>query len=165
MFPLANSRVLIKHSLLNPVLKVDAISGRVNQNEKRLETASTLFNAFDPSEPIGNLSGNLPHWRQDGATYFVTFRTTDSLPKQKIQQWLAECAEWLNQNPEPHSEAQRQEYWERFPARSNIGLIKVTGRVNWPIPNRATSSNLRWDTSPVIVMNSVIRSSCPIMCM
>jgi hypothetical protein len=25
--------------------------------------------------------GRLPHWEQDNATYFVTFRLTDSLPK------------------------------------------------------------------------------------
>jgi len=115
-------RFALEHWLLNQAPNVDAISGRVGQNEKRRDAASTLFNAFDPSEPIGKLSGNLPHWRQDGATYFVTFRTTDSLPKQKIQQWVAERAEWLNQNPEPHSETQRQGYWERFPARFQYWL-------------------------------------------
>ena len=39
--------------------------------------AFTFFNAFDPAEPVGNVTGNLPHWRQRGATYFVTFRTAD----------------------------------------------------------------------------------------
>jgi type I restriction enzyme R subunit len=97
--------------------KVDAISGRVSQKEKRLEAASTLFRAFDPSESIGTLTGNLPHWRQDGATHFVTFRTADSLPQGRLQQWLEERAEWLQKNPEPHNEAQRREYWECFPAR------------------------------------------------
>jgi hypothetical protein len=29
---------------------------------------------FDPNEPIENAAGNLPHWRQEGVTYFVTFR-------------------------------------------------------------------------------------------
>ena len=112
---------------MNQALKVDAISGRVGQNEKRRDAASTLFNAFDPSEPIGNLSGNLPHWRQDGATYFVTFRTADSLPREKLQQWLHEREAWLRKNPEPHSEAQRQEYWERFPARFQYWLDQGYG--------------------------------------
>jgi REP element-mobilizing transposase RayT len=98
-------------------VKVDATSSRVAQDEKRLEAASTLFNAFDPSESVAHLSGNLPHWRQESRTYFVTFRTADSLPQEKLDQWLTQRAEWLHSNPEPHSEAQRREYWERFPAR------------------------------------------------
>jgi type I restriction enzyme R subunit len=86
-----------------------------------------LFNAFDPSEPIGDLSGNLPHWRQDGTTYFVTFRTADSLPRGKLLQWLEDRATWLQRNPEPHSEAQRHEYWERFPARFQYWLDQGHG--------------------------------------
>ncbi len=72
---------------------------------------------FDPTAPIANLDGNLPHWRQEGATYFVTFRTADSLPKAKLDHWLAERADWLTQNPEPHSPAQKRDYWMRFPER------------------------------------------------
>jgi REP element-mobilizing transposase RayT len=88
-------------------------------SRKRLEAASTsaLFHPFDAAEPIANLSGNLPHWRQDGTTYFVTFRTADSLPKQKLREWEAERAEWLFSHPEPHSAADRKEYFERFPQR------------------------------------------------
>ena len=37
----------------------------------------------------------LPHWRQDGCTYFVTFRTSDSLPKEVMDHWLKRRAEWL----------------------------------------------------------------------
>jgi REP element-mobilizing transposase RayT len=29
---------------------------------------------------------HLPHWRQDGATYFVTFRLADSLPQRKLHE-------------------------------------------------------------------------------
>jgi REP element-mobilizing transposase RayT len=108
--------------------KVDATSSRVSQKEKRQDAASTfLFNAFDPDEPIGNLAGNLPHWRQDGATYFVTFRTADSLPQEKLRQWLEERSEWLRKNPGPHSETQRREYWERFPARFQYWLDQGHG--------------------------------------
>jgi REP element-mobilizing transposase RayT len=118
------------------VVNVDAASGRVEQTPKRLEAASTFFNAFDPSEPVGNLSGNLPHWRQDGATYFITYRTADSLPKEKLQQWLDERAKWLRENPEPHSESQRGEYWERFPVRFQAWLDQgyggcVLGRIEF----------------------------------
>jgi REP element-mobilizing transposase RayT len=63
------------------------------------------------------LSGNLPHWRQEGVTYFVTFRTADSLPQERLQEWLDERRQWLLDNPEPYSEAQRHDYWERFSVR------------------------------------------------
>jgi REP element-mobilizing transposase RayT len=110
--------------------KVDATSSRVSfktKSDKRLEAASTFFNPFDPSEPIANLYGNLPHWRQDGATYFVTFRTADSLPQEKLRRWLEERSEWMRKNPEPHSETQRHEYWERFPARFQYWLDQGYG--------------------------------------
>ena len=43
--------------------------------------AEFIFGAFDPRRPVGYVQGgNLPHWRQDGATYFVTWRTADSIP-------------------------------------------------------------------------------------
>jgi REP element-mobilizing transposase RayT len=98
-------------------IEVDATSGRVPPKIKRRDVASTLLNAFDPSESIGSLSGNLPHWRQDGTTYFVTLRTADSLPQSKLQQWLKERAEWLGKNSEPLAQSKRYEYWLRFPAR------------------------------------------------
>jgi REP element-mobilizing transposase RayT len=108
--------------------KVDAASGRVMETDKRRDAASTfLFNAFDPAEPIGYLAGNLPHWRQEGVTYFVTFRAADSLPQVKLQQWLDERSEWLRKNPEPHSETQRREYWELFPARFHYWLDQGYG--------------------------------------
>jgi type I restriction enzyme R subunit len=39
---------------------------------------------------------NLPHWRQDGATYFVTFRLGDSVPKKVLDQWEYEKQLWLH---------------------------------------------------------------------
>jgi REP element-mobilizing transposase RayT len=41
----------------------------------------------------------LPHWRQDGATYAVTFRLADSLPQAKLEELCAFKAEWLRRNP------------------------------------------------------------------
>src|SRR5690349_1203979 len=70
---------------------------------------------FDPTLPISDLSGNLPHWRQDNTTYFVTFRTVDSLPQEKLDLWLLDRQEWLKNNPEPHTAEQKQEFYERFP--------------------------------------------------
>lgn len=75
------------------------------------------FAFFDPAAPLTVLDGNLPHWRQESATYFVTFRTVDSLPQEKLRHWLEERDEWRKEHPEPHSGETRSEYWQRFPQR------------------------------------------------
>jgi hypothetical protein len=72
---------------------------------------------FDPDEPISNMSGTLPHWRQDGTIYFVTFRLADSLPQQKPDLWARERAEWDRTHPEPHNEQAIREYSRLFPER------------------------------------------------
>ena len=97
--------------------QVEAASSRLSSPNKRQDAASTLFQAFDRSEPVANLSGNLPHWRQAGTTYFVTFRTADSLPREKLAQWESERADWVRNHPEPHSGADRREYFELFSER------------------------------------------------
>jgi len=64
--------------------------------------SSSRFNEFDPARPVSHLpGGNLPHWRQAGSTYFVTFRLADSLPQEKLKQWQCERDEWLAENPKP----------------------------------------------------------------
>ncbi len=39
--------------------------------------------------------GFLPHWRQAGCTYFVTFRLADSLPHRVLEEWKYERKQWL----------------------------------------------------------------------
>jgi REP element-mobilizing transposase RayT len=85
------------------------------------------INYFDPEAPIAFLSGNLPHWRQQGTTYFVTFRLADSLPQEKLLQWHEERARWLAEHPEPHDEATRRDYYDRFPQRLQQWLDAGSG--------------------------------------
>ena len=44
------------------------------------------FHGLDPDKPIHYYFRHLPHWRQDGASYFITFRTADSLPKTRLDE-------------------------------------------------------------------------------
>ena len=37
---------------------------------------------------------NLPHWHQDGAIYFVTFRLADSIPNTKLKEWRERRRLW-----------------------------------------------------------------------
>ena len=56
----------------------------------------------------------LPHWQQQEATFFVTFRTADSIPQSKLAP-LAEARDaWLRLHPRPRSEAKEQEYHRLF---------------------------------------------------
>ena len=48
----------------------------------------------------------LPHWRQAGATYFVTFRLADSLPQSKLHELQRFKAEWERQHPPPKTATQ-----------------------------------------------------------
>jgi type I restriction enzyme R subunit len=53
------------------------------------------FEFFDPHAEFGTRRGNLPHWYQPGVTYFVTFRTDDSIPRSLSQTWYSERDAWL----------------------------------------------------------------------
>jgi Rad3-related DNA helicase/REP element-mobilizing transposase RayT len=75
------------------------------------------FAPFDPDAPVGKTGRHLPHWRQEGATYFVTFRLEDSIPKDKLVQWQTELQEWLQRHPEPRTPEQEMEYAELFAER------------------------------------------------
>lgn len=71
--------------------------------------APPWFRAFRPDEPVEVYTRTLPHWRQEGCTYFVTFRTADSLPKPARDALAARRAAWDEAHPPPHSEEQMEE--------------------------------------------------------
>jgi REP element-mobilizing transposase RayT len=60
---------------------------------------------------------NLPHWRRDGAIYWVTFRLADSLPQAKLAELRNERTAWLQENPEPWTPAQFHDQENRFGQR------------------------------------------------
>ena len=69
---------------------------------------------FNPYEEIRFTENLLPHWHQDGATYFVTFRLVDSVPANLRIQWEEERATWSRFHPEPWDSETEQEYHKRF---------------------------------------------------
>jgi REP element-mobilizing transposase RayT len=54
-----------------------------------------LFSLFDPDADVEVTRHNLPHWQQIGKTYFITFRTEDSLPRAVIDAWYQDRNAWL----------------------------------------------------------------------
>jgi type I restriction enzyme R subunit len=89
---------------------------------------------FDPEAPVAHLTGDLPHWRQTGVTYFITFRLADSIPQEKLAIWREELATWLTAHPEPHDEQTRQEFYGRFPERLQVWLDAGVGSCILRIP-------------------------------
>jgi type I restriction enzyme R subunit len=53
-----------------------------------------VFCPFNDAGEVRVYVRNLPHWRQPGATYFVTFRQDDSIPATVLAQWRDERQRW-----------------------------------------------------------------------
>jgi len=68
------------------------------------------FIGCDPDKPIETYTRNLPHWRQDGATYFVTFNLADALPESKKGELRSLRREWEHKHPPPRDEAAWTEF-------------------------------------------------------
>lgn len=68
------------------------------------------FRGLDPHKPVKIYTRNLPHWRQAGATYFVTFHLADALPAAKRNELVSMRREWESRNPPPRTETMWIEY-------------------------------------------------------
>ena len=80
------------------------------------------FVAFDPRAKVDISRRNLPHWKQAGRTYFVTFRLADSLPQSKLRAWREERDAWCSQHPKPWEAATQDRYETRFIDRMQVWL-------------------------------------------
>ena len=69
---------------------------------------------LNPLEEIERHENRLPHWQQDHATYFVTFRLEDSIPQTALAPWRDAREAWLRLHPKPWTHELDAEYHERF---------------------------------------------------
>ena len=69
---------------------------------------------FNPYAEIRHTANRLPHWQQEGAVYFLTFRLADSVPRNLQDQWANEREGWLGFNPKPWTPESEREYHKRF---------------------------------------------------
>ena len=69
---------------------------------------------FNPYEEIRFTENLLPHWQQNAATYFISFRLADSIPANLRTQWEEQRAIWLGFHPESWDAETEQEYYRRF---------------------------------------------------
>ncbi|MBP7948653.1 MAG: transposase [Verrucomicrobiales bacterium] len=71
------------------------------------------FQIFNPAKKVSVTHGHLPHWDQEGATYFITWRTADSIPKDVWQRWRSERDVWLSDHGiEPEAKDWRRQLEE-----------------------------------------------------
>jgi hypothetical protein len=75
------------------------------------------FRGFDRYDHVRTARRRLPHWRQPGVSYFVTFRLADSVPQPLLRQWRHERAIWLRLHPQPWGVDEQREYEARFIGR------------------------------------------------
>ena len=87
------------------------------------------FGYFRPEESVAKLAGNLPHWRQEAVTYFVTFRLADSLPQAKLDEWSRQRDAWLATHPQPWTAATRNAYHKQFTAKIEKWPVLAEGVV------------------------------------
>lgn len=68
------------------------------------------FRGLDPQRRVRIYQRHLPHWRQEGATYFVTFRLADSIPQAQLRALKRWREKWEREHPEPRS----HETWKQL---------------------------------------------------
>ena len=56
----------------------------------------------------------LPHWNQDNKYIFVTFRLSDSLPKDIQEALITEIKRWKSKHPLPWDKMTEREYYTKF---------------------------------------------------
>lgn len=79
-----------------PVVSNSDVHGEQNHGQDARATAAPAayeFLPYNPREVSIRYSAYLPHWEQEGATYSVTFRLADSLPRAVLEGWLRERQE------------------------------------------------------------------------
>jgi REP element-mobilizing transposase RayT len=76
----------------------------------------TPLQFFNPYADIRHTENRLPHWQQQGAVYFITFRLGDAVPIRLRNQWEDEREAWLLVHPEPWTNEIEREYYQRFSA-------------------------------------------------
>lgn len=105
---------------------------------------------FDPRSAIACGKNRLPHWQQEGATVFLTFRLADSIPQVRLRLWQEERSAWLTRNPRPWSDAQDHDYHTRFSARFEAWCDEGAGSCAWghaSARSQVASALMHWDSS------------------
>jgi REP element-mobilizing transposase RayT len=95
------------------------------------------FRGLAPDLPIIRYERRLPHWRQEGASYFVTFRLADSLPVEKLAQLQQLRLAWERAHPAPQSESEWKSFVRQYTRRTEAWLDEGHGECVFRNPSLA----------------------------
>jgi REP element-mobilizing transposase RayT len=95
------------------------------------------FRGLQPDLPITTYHRHLPHWRQEGATYFVTFRLNDALPQRKIKELQGMRRDWEAGHPPPRSDRDWESYARRITVKAERWLDEGQGACYFAEPRLA----------------------------
>lgn len=90
-------------------------------------TKTILFNPFHAKSPVTIYRRHLPHWRQEGAMYFVTFRLADSIPPAVLAEWKERKDVWYRVH-NLSAELTEMEWRRRYAAISDAERIQFERR-------------------------------------
>ena len=85
------------------------------------------FIPFSERKDVDKTRRHLPHWEQEGGTYFITFRQADAIPQEMLREWLAERDAWLLQHPKPWGYETEDAYHRMFQDRKEKWLDQGLG--------------------------------------
>lgn len=86
------------------------------------------FHGLHPDVPVTFYYRHLPHWRQDGAAYFVTARLADSLPRTKLDELQEWKRIWESRHSRPFSKQAYEELAKYTMERVESWLDQGMGR-------------------------------------
>ena len=82
---------------------------------------------LDDFSVVHRTRNHLPHWHQDAATCFLTFRLADSIPADNLKKWRMERDLWCTDHPKPWSPETEAEYHNVFSSRIDMHLDQGHG--------------------------------------
>ena len=97
------------------------------------------YKAFDFADDLTIYHRRLPHWRQEGCAYFVTFRLADSIPQPLVREWDLVRQGWLANHPRPWTEETFLEYERTFTIQMEEYLHAGHGKCILKYPGNAAA--------------------------
>ncbi|HEY1052492.1 MAG TPA: transposase [Prosthecobacter sp.] len=76
-----------------------------------------MFKPFDWNGSVGKHERYLPHWEQEGCSYFITWRLADSVDQDTLKAWKQERDVFFTAHPRPWDEAIEDAYHKQFTRR------------------------------------------------
>ncbi len=107
---------------------------------------SYKFKPLQEFSPVEKRRRYLPHWEQEGCTYFLTWRMADSVPEAVYRPWQEERKAFWERHPKPWTDEVWKEYHQRFTRRMEQWLDAGHGScaLRAPEPRGVVADALRF---------------------